>query len=63
MSNNRRATELNKYVVERIEKLPGGKRVTYHYCMTQKEAKAWSLGKVGKKYLYKISYDSYGEIK
>ena len=61
---NKRATELQKYVVRRVEKnAEGGRKTSYQYFMTQKEARAWSLGKTGKKDLFKINFDHYGELK
>lgn len=61
---NKRATELQKYVVRQVERnAEGGRKTTYQYFMTQKEAKAWAKGRAGKKDLFRISFDHYGELK
>ena len=61
--SNKRATELQKYVVRQIERnAEGGRKTTYQYFMTQKEAKAWGKGRVGELDLFKINFDHYGSI-
>jgi hypothetical protein len=61
---NKRATELHQYVVRQKEKnKEGGRKTTYQYFMNQKDAKAWAAGKPGKKDLFKLNTDFYGELK
>jgi hypothetical protein len=65
MSNNKRAPkELSKYVVHVIEKVNKGEGIKekFQYFQTQREAKEWARGQMGKKRLFKIIYDSFGEI-
>ena len=59
MSENKRAPkELQKYVVV----VKNGGVMEAHYFQHQKEAKAWAAEKVGKKRLFKINYDFYGDL-
>lgn len=62
MANKRAPSEMQKYVIVQTDKSSVGVRTTYHYCWTQKEAKAWAKGKAGKKQLFRINYDYYGDL-
>lgn len=64
MSKNKRVPSvLQKYVVCVLDKKKGGGiRETFQYFQTQREAKAWAKDKEGKKKLFRIDYDFYGEL-
>jgi hypothetical protein len=60
---NKQFTDGNKYVVRVTVKTTKGGRVEhYRYFMNQKEAKAWAKARPGKKDLFRINYDFYGEL-
>jgi hypothetical protein len=62
MSRNKRAPkELAKYIIVQTEKGPGV-RQTFIYCSSQKEAKAKASKLPGKKLLFRVDYDFYGEV-
>ena len=62
VSKNKRAPkELAKYIIVQTEK-GKGVRQTYHYCSSQKEAKALASKLAGKKQLFRVDYDYYGEV-
>ena len=62
VSKNKRAPkELAKYIIVQTEKAKGV-RQTYHYCATQKEAKALAAKLKGEKLLFRVDYDFYGAL-
>lgn len=63
MSKNKRAPkELQKYVVVVTESGPARTTQTFQYFYSQKDAKKWAKDKLGKKQLFKIDYDFYGDL-
>jgi hypothetical protein len=64
MSKNKSAPKsADKYIVEIVERIGNGTKVSLAYGKTQKDVKARIVGIPGRKCLFKISYDFYQELK
>jgi len=63
MSKNKRAPNvLSKYVVVVTEKPSGGEKKTFRYFSNQREAKTWAKDQPGKRMLFRIMYDYFGDL-
>ena len=63
MSKNKRAPSvLSKYVVVVVERTKVSDRETFRYFSNQREAKAWAKDQPGKRQLFHIVYDYYGDV-
>lgn len=63
MSKNKRAPSvLSKYVVTVTDRTNLYDKKTFKYFSNQREAKAWASDQVGKRQLFRIMYDYFGEV-
>lgn len=63
MSKNKRAPSvLSKYVVTVTDRTNLYDKKTFKYFSNQREAKAWAKDQSGRKALFRINYDYYGDV-